>query len=197
MAGLNKTQLRREILKAQREQFKTRIAELRGLIAVARVAKKEAIKSVQADCAAKRIAARELCAANKTQATARGAASVAARRAKLKEEQVFNKQIETAGRAPRTRSTSRERAQESDDSVRSNLPAEMIPVFNAIRKHIKGGPRKTRTESFFEWAHENPDEVWSLLSHQAERDLQRLVAEHEQTERQYKRARTGRAAVPF
>jgi len=33
MAGLNKTQLRREILKAQREQFKARLAELRGLIA--------------------------------------------------------------------------------------------------------------------------------------------------------------------
>ena len=197
MAGLNKTQLRREILRAQREQFKSRLGELRGLIAAARVAKKAAIKSVQEDCAARRIAARQLCAANKTEATARGSASVAAKRAQLKEEQAFNRQVEAAGRPARARSSSRERAQESDDAVRSNLPPEMVPVFNAVRKHIKGHPRKTRTESFFEWAHENPDEVWSLVSHQAERDLQKLIAEHEQTERQYKRARSGRAAVPF
>jgi hypothetical protein len=197
MAGLNKTQLRREILKVQREQFKTRLGELRGLIAAARVAKQEAIKAVRVDCAAKRIAAREQCALRALEEKQRGSAKVARGRAKLKEEQSFNRKIETAGRAPRARSTSRERAQESDDSVRSNLPADMIKVFDAVRKHIKGGPRKTRTEAFFEWAHENPEEVWSVLQHQADRDLAKLLAEQEQTTKAYKRARSGRHAVPF
>lgn len=195
--GLNKTQLRREILKAQREQFKTRLAELRTLIATARAAKKAAIKAVQVDCAAKRVAARELCQARALEAKQRGAADVAAKRGKLKEEQTFNRQIEAADRPRRLRSTSRERAQESDDAVRSNLPPEMVRVFNAVRKHIKGGPRRTRTEAFFEWAEENPDEVWALMQHQAERDLAALIAEQQQTEKAYARARSGRRAVPF
>jgi hypothetical protein len=197
LAGLNKAQLRREILKAQREQFKARLGELRGLIAAARVARTEAIKAVRVDCAAKRVAARELCAVRALEEKQRGNAKVARGRAKLKEEQAFNRQIETAGRPPRARSTSKERAQESDDAVRSNLPADMIRVFDAVRKHIKGGPRKTRTEAFFEWAEENPDEVWSVLQHQADRELAALLAEQEQTTKAYKRARAGRRAAPF
>ena len=197
MAGLNKTQLRREILKHQREQFKTRLGELRGLIAAARVAKKEAIKAVRVDCAAKRIAARERCALDALEAKRRGSMSVAQKRAALKEEQAFDKQIRRGDQPRRVRSTSRERAQESDDAVRSNLPADMVRVFDAVRKHIKGGPRKTRTESFYEWAEENPDQVWSVLQHQAERDLAALLAEQEQTTKAYKRARSGRHAVPF
>ena len=197
MAGLNKTQLRREILKAQREQFKARLGELRGLIAAARVAKTEAIKAVRVDCAAKRVAAREQCALRALEERQRGRAKVERGRAQLKEAQAFNKQIESAGRPPRARSTSRERAQESDDAVRSNLPADMVRVFDAVRKHIKGGPRKTRTEAFFEWAEENPEEVWSVLQHQADRELAKLLAEQEQTTKAYKRARSGRHAVPF
>jgi hypothetical protein len=197
MAGLNKTQLRREIIKAQREQFKARLGELRGLIAAARVAKKEAIKAVQTDCAAKRIAAREMCALRAAEARQRGSADVAAKRSQLKQEQVFEKQIAGYDRPKRLRSTSKERAQESDDAVRANLPPEMVRVFDAVRKHIKGGPRKTRTEAFFEWAEENPDEVWSMMQHQAERDLAALLAEQERTTKAYKRARAGRSAVPF
>ena len=194
---MNKAQLRREILKHQREQFKARLAELRGLIAAARVAKKDALKAVQFDCAAKRVAAREQCAARALDAKQRGSADVAAKRSKLKQETIFEKQIAGYDKPKRLRSTARERAQESDDAVRSNLPAEMVRVFDAVRKHIKGGPRKTRTEAFFEWAEENPDEVWSVLQHQAERDLAALLAEQEQTTKAYKRARSGRHAVPF
>lgn len=197
MAGLNKTQLRREIIKHQREQFKARLGELRGLIAAARVAKKEAIRAVRTDCAAKRIEARELCAVRALEAKRRGSSSVAAKRAKLKEEQIFNKRIAGAERPQRLRSTSRERSQESDDAVRSNLPADMVRVFDAVRRHIKGSPRKTRTEAFYEWAEENPDEVWAVLQHQAERDLKALLAEQEQTTKAYKRASSGRSAVPF
>jgi hypothetical protein len=197
MAGLNKAQLRREIVKAQREQFKTRLAELRGLIAAARVAKREAIKAVRLDCAARRIQARERCALDALEAKRRGALSIAERRAQLKEEQAFDKQIRRGEQPRRLRSTAKERAQESDDAVRSNLPSEMVRVFDSVRRHIKGGPRKTRTEAFYEWAEENPDEVWSVLQHQAERDLAALLAEQEQATKAYKRARAGRSAVPF
>jgi hypothetical protein len=197
VAGLNKTQLRREIQKAQREQFKQRLGQLRGLISVAREAKRAAIKSIQTDCAAKRIAAREQCQARALEAKRRGAADVAAKRAQLKDERIQDKHVRGYDRAKPVRSTARECAQESDDSVRSNIAPEMVRVFDAVRKHIKGGPRKTRTEAFLEWAEENPDEVWSVLQHQAERDLAQLIAEQEQVTKQYKRARSGRSAVPF
>jgi hypothetical protein len=197
MAGLNKAQLRREILKAQREQFKARLGELRALITVARQAKKDAIKAVRVDCAAARIVARDNCNARALEEKTRGSKKVAKKLADLKEEQTLERQVRRADKPARVRSTSRERSQESDDAVRSNLPPEMIRVFDSVRKHIKGGPRKTRTEAFFEWAHENPDEVWSVMQHTADRELAKLLAEQEQTTKAYKRARSGRHAVPF
>jgi hypothetical protein len=85
--------------------------------------------------------------------------------------------IDRAGRAPRLRSTSRERSQESDDAVRSNLPEDLVPVFDSVRKQIKGTARRTRTEAFLEWAEENPDEVVQVQQAKADRFLRELLAE--------------------
>jgi hypothetical protein len=60
------------------------------------------------------------------------------------------------------RSTVRERKQEDDDSVRNNLPRELIPVFDKHRRSIKGSTRRSRTEEFLQWAEENPDEVIAI-----------------------------------
>jgi|SRR6478609_2252107 len=187
----------REVRELQSRLLRDRLAELRGLINVAREAKQAALKAVQTDCAARRVALREQCQARAIDARRSGSSDVAAKRGALKSERLQIQQVERAGKPARARSSARERAQESDDYVRANIAPEMVPVFNAVRKHIKGGPRKTRTESFLEWVHENPDEVWPILGHQAERDLSRLVAEQEQTERAYHRAKSGRSAVPF
>lgn len=192
--ALNKAQLRREIQKAHREKFRLRLAELRGLIKSAREAKKAAIRAVQVDCAANRIKAREACALRALEARQQGAAEVARRRAKLKGEKRFEGQMGAIERPRKLRSTTGERRQESDDEVRTNLPAEMVRVFDRVRRHIKGGPRKTRTEAFFEWAEENPAEVFELLQHDADRYLAQLLAEQEQTQKQLRR-RGG--AVPF
>jgi hypothetical protein len=192
--ALNKAQLRREIQKAHREKFQLRLRELRNLIISARLAKKAAIKTVQADCAAARIKARESCALRALEARREGAAEVARRRAKLKGEKRFEGQMGAIERPRKLRSTTGERRQESDDEVRSNLPADMVRVFERVRKHIKGSPRKTRTEAFFQWAEENPAEVFELLQHDADRYLAQLLAEQEQTQKQLKR-RGG--AVPF
>lgn len=194
MAGLNKAQLRREIQKAHREKFKLRLAELRGMIATAREAKRAAIKSVKVDCAANRIKAREACALRALEARHQGSAEVQRRRGKLRTEKRFEGQMSEVERPRRLRSTTGERRQESDDEVRSNLPAEMVRVFDRVRRHIKGNLRKTRTEAFFQWAEENPGEVFELMQHDADRYLAQLLAEQEQTQKQLKR-RGG--AVPF
>ncbi|HEY3254391.1 MAG TPA: hypothetical protein VGJ91_10595 [Polyangiaceae bacterium] len=192
--ALNKAQLRREIQKAHREKFKLRLRELRDLIQAARAAKKAAIKSVQVDCAANRIKAREACALRALQARQEGAAEVQRRRAKLRGERRFEAKMGAIERPRQLRSTTSERRQESDDEVRSNLPADMVRVFDRVRRHIKGSPRKTRTEAFFQWAEENPGEVFELMQHDADRYLAQLLAEQEQAMRQIKR-RGG--AVPF
>lgn len=197
MAGANARRMAREVRELQTKLLRERLAELRQLITVAREAKRAALKAVQTDCAARRLALREQCQARAIDAKQKGSSDVAAKRGVLKEERELHRRVERASGPARARSSARERRQESDDAVRSNIAPEMVPVFNAVRKHIKGGPRKTRTEHFLEWAHENPDEVWPILNHQTERDLAHLIAEHEQTERAYHRAKAGRSAVPF
>lgn len=192
--ALNKAQLRREIQKAHREKFRLRLHELQGLIKAAREAKRAAIRNVQLECAANRIKAREACALRALQARQEGSAEVDRRRAKLRAEKGFEGQMQRLERPRKLRSTTGERAQESDDTVRSNLPADMVRVFDRVRKHIKGGPRTTRTEAFFEWAEENPGEVFELMQHDADRYLAQLLAEQAQTQKQLKR-RGG--AVPF
>lgn len=91
----------------------------------------------------------------------------------------------------KTRTTAAERRAESNDEVERNLPPELVEVFRAVHATIRAKPRATRTEVFLHWAEENPDAVHAILYDAAERDVARLVAEHE---RVAKRLRKGRGA---
>jgi len=181
--ALDKRQLRREIEKARRVEYTSRLVELRSRIAGARLAKKQAVRQVQAECARARVDARLSCQERAARAKEAGAVEVAERTAALKSERVFEGQIRRGDKPRAMRSTATERRQESDDEVRSNLKPEMVPVFNAVRRHIKGNTRKSRTEAFYEWAEENPEEMFALLTHETDRELSRLIAEHTRTER--------------
>jgi hypothetical protein len=109
--------------------------------------------------------------------------SVGAKRT-LREERVFQRQIQLAVKKPPERSTARERSQEDDNAVRNNLPAEIIPVFDKDRRSFKGSPRRRRTEQFLEWAEENPDEVLA----EADRAIKDLLAQERALRRE---ARSG------
>lgn len=195
MVALNKRQLRREIEKARRVQFKARLVELRELIKAARVARLDAIQGVKQDCAQKRVDLRQSCQTRATLAKVSGSSEVARRRSKLLEEKGFEQKMRAADRPRRLRSTIGERRHESDDEVRSNLAPDMVPVFNAVRKHIKGAPRKSRTEAFLQWAEENPSEVYELMQHDADKYLAQLLAEEARTTRELRRRSV--AGVPF
>ena len=52
-------------------------------------------------------------------------------------------------------------------------------MFDKVRRQIKGLERKTRTEAFLEWAEENPGEVYAMQEREAEREIKRLVREHQ------------------
>jgi hypothetical protein len=192
---LDKKKLRREIDRARRQAFKARLLELRELITQARQERDERIAGVRQDCALKRQELSQSCKSRATMARASGNSEVAARRAKLAEERGFEEKMRAHERPRRLRSTSGERRQESDDEVRSNLPPDMVRVFDAVRKQIKGGPRKSRTEAFMQWAEENPGEVYDLLQHDADRYLAQLLAEEERLRREQRRASL--AGVPF
>lgn len=195
MVALNKKQLRREIDKARRAAFKARVIELRELITAARAKRDEGVKAVRTDCALKRQELAQSCRSRAVVARASGNATVADRKAKLAEEKGFETKMRTHERPRRLRSTTGERRQESDDEVRSNLPSDMVRVFDAVRKHIKGSLRKSRTEAFLQWAEENPGEVYDLMQQDADRYLSQLLAEQERVQRELRRSSL--AGVPF
>jgi hypothetical protein len=195
MVALDKRKLRREIERARRVKFKARLVELRELIKAARESREAAITNVRTDCAQKRIDLRQSCQSRATLAKVTGAAEVARRKSTLLEEKGFEQQIRNADRPRKLRTTSIERRQESDDEVRSSLDPEMVGVFDAVKKHIKGSPRKSRTEAFLQWSEENPGEVYDLLQHDADRYLAQLLAEQERTQRELRRSSV--AGVPF
>jgi hypothetical protein len=73
-----------------------------------------------------------------------------------------------------------------------------------MQSKIKGSARRSRTEAFLDWAEENPDAVHAVLFEQADRDVARLVREHEQAERRLRKTKYSKtdraaalAAVPF
>ena len=81
------------------------------------------------------------------------------------------------GKGRRTRSEARE---EDDHAVEANLPSSLVPVFRKVKSRIKGGPRKSRTEAFLEWAEEHPDEAIEVQQAAADRDVEAWVREYEQ-----------------
>jgi hypothetical protein len=92
----------------------------------------------------------------------------------------------------RSSSSAKERREETADEVTHNLPPELVPVFRRVERSIHGSPRRSRTEAFLEWAEENPDEVHAIVYEQAERDVARLIAEHEATGARLAKAKRGR-----
>lgn len=102
-----------------------------------------------------------------------------ARQAEGKRAELEQRKRDRAGR-----SSSAERRQEADDEVRANLPAELVAVFDKVKRSIKPRPRMSRTEAFLHWAEENPDEVLKIQSDAGERAWMRELAE---LEREHKR----------
>jgi hypothetical protein len=57
-----------------------------------------------------------------------------------------------------------DRRTESDDEVRANLPPELVAVFEKVKRAIKAGPRRSRTEAFLEWVEANEDQIAADLA---------------------------------
>lgn len=201
MPALDKKKLMREIERERRRQLDARLAELASLIKAARAQRREAVRGVKLQCRMAREKLRTVCARRAATARARGDETIAARAREKTEARETDRLLKRADSRHRTgvlkaRSSSSERRQESDDEVVRNLPAALVAVFNKVRRQVLGSPRRTRTEAFLEWVEENPGEVYALQERQAERDLARLIAEHDRATRLTRRKSLA-AEVPF
>lgn len=135
-----------------------------------------------------RVEGKTVCELGKEEAKREGLELERGAKRTLKEERIYQRRIRAAGKPVKVRATARELAQEDDDRVRSNLPAELVPVFDAVRKKIKGSARRTRTEAFLEWAEENPEEILAVQEAQAEQYLRDLLKQQREFGRTVRKA---------
>lgn len=155
-----------------------------------------------------RVEERTACATGRSRARARGLEREALAAHEYRDARVLVRQVKNADRRNvHQRSTKRERSQEDDDRVRSNLPAELVPVFDRVSKRIRGSAKRSRTEAFLEWAEENPDEILAVQQAKADAELRALLKEQREHGRAMRKAgrykqspeelRELLAAVPF
>jgi hypothetical protein len=111
--------------------------------------------------------------------------------------------VEQRAKERQRRTTARERREESDDEVRSNIPADMLPLFERVKRSIRGSERQSRTEAFLRYAEEHPEDLLDAITDVSEREVARLVAEEKRlakavrSPKRYKPTAEELAAIPF
>jgi len=196
----DKKLLMRELERDRRANVARRLAQLGVLLKAARGDRRNRIESIRLQCRAAREKLRTMCGMRKERAHREGEEVIQARRREIHEERELEKLQRAADRRHRGRSPSlvgtvrdarRERQTESDDEVRRNIPAELLKVFDKVKRQIKTSDRKTRSEAFLQWAEENAGEVYAIQDREAQREVNRLVREYQ------RQGRVRRDDIPF
>jgi hypothetical protein len=204
----------RELLRAARLKRKNALTEATARCRTERLAVRDrtraerirAMEELRRALHAERQTAREACAVRREEAKSTTSTAIQRAREELDAERKYQddlKRIERGNREQRfgaKRATSRERRSESDDEVRSNLPPELVALFDRVKAGIKASARESRTESFLRYAEEHPDEVLVALDDKTEaviRDLERREREAARHARRRRYTPTELADVPF
>jgi hypothetical protein len=141
---------------------------------------------------AERLAARQTCSVRLGDARAIKD-DIARARAELVAERLYQRdlrRIEAANRQRRReapRITRLERQDESDDEVRQNIPSDLVPLFERVKRSIKATPRMSRTEAFLHYAEEHPAEVLEMIEDKTEALIRELEAKHDEAARAVRR----------
>lgn len=171
-AGLSKKALWKEIRREERKKARARMGELRAKKKEALAARKLARASKVSGCkAAKeraRTRARRSCETLEDRFID-AAVRFQGARAALEQEKKERRELRAIERSNRARkkegaagvAKAKERRSESDDEVRTNIPAELRPLFEKVKRGIKASARKSRTEAFLEYVEEHPREAWA------------------------------------
>lgn len=153
----------RAVCRQNLERFRARIAELRAELRAVIKARREEI----ARCKLARYTTRE---------AADRAVNDAIRQ--WADERQLQAEIRRAeGRGRPSKITAREKRKESDDEVRNNLSAELVPVWEAMKGKIRPTARISRTEAFLQWAHDHSGDVARLMADAAEQQADRRFAD--------------------
>lgn len=221
LAARQRAQTKRELERDQRRKARARLVELRTQLKAAKQRKRERMKQVSCNCkkarnrirararaARKRLSAsiqrtklraKELCGLARHEARAEGLAEIGRTIDALNEERKTQTVLRTwtAPPARHPQRSRREVATESDDVVRANIddPGLRI-VWEHVKSRIKAGPRRSRTEAFFEWAAEHTADVYAIQEADAEREIRELEREYRALAKTGSR-RPARTAVPF
>ena len=89
-----------------------------------------------------------------------------------------------------------DRQSESDDVVRGNIPPDLVPLFERVKRGIKASPRMSRTETFLRYAEENPEEVLRVIEDRTEAMIQDLERQHGSARRALQRPARRRSSTP-
>jgi hypothetical protein len=228
-AKKQRKQLKKEIerehkakARAELEAFRARLREVSGLLgarlevvregcrearAVIRERwkekRREALAPILAAAKAEREQARAECHLCKTKVREEMGTLAAQRRAELAAERRYQQQIGETAKRTHTKRTRLEVLSESDDAVRVELPPDLLPLFERVKRQIKGSERQSRTEAFLKYAEEHPREVLEALEDETERAMRDLERQRDKAERRAPRKTRPRytaaelAAVPF
>jgi hypothetical protein len=208
-------------LKEARRARKERLREASERCRAERLAVRERVRALRLEALdrlrqqvlSERLAARDACTVRRSEVQASAKTSLERARGELDAERAYQadlRRIERANRVARAtmpKTTKAVRRSESDDEVRANLPPDLVPLFERVKRSIKAGPRQSRTEAFLKYAEEHPGEVLEVLEDATDamiRDLERQQREAarvaKQPARGVRRARytpEELAAVPF
>lgn len=206
--ALDKKALWRDIEREARKKRRSVRAELAARLRAARADHKSKRDELLASCKAHREKARERSKANAKaieglraagrheRAAARGTCDagaatigevkreVAGARGKLAAEVKAQRELREiealARRGKKDERAAKEARSESDDEVRGNIPSDLVPLFNRIKKGIAASARMSRTEAFLKYVEEHPAEA--LEGSEAASDA--LIAELERRQRE-------------
>lgn len=185
---------RRDALERARAVCRQERARVRENVKALRV---ELLRGLRATLAAARAKAHDHCK-GQFAAAARIQDQLERDRAHLRSELQYRaelRRIEAGNRKQRLEARGKgarahERLVESDDQVVSNIPAELVPLWERVKGRMKDRPKKTRTEAFLEYAESHADEILRASEHEADRRLEELLEERDRRDREL-------SAVPF
>lgn len=183
---------------AVRENIRDARADLRRQASELRASSKAARHAARSACSASKKGARSLSPVERAQA-----AHVAEKQyqAELRTLDRHAKERERGTSGIRRPGLSRAvRRSESDDEVRSNIPADFVPLFDRVKGKIRASDRASRTENFLKYAEEHPHEIVNAIEHLSERRIAQLERDHRRAQKHAGRSRytaAELAEVPF
>jgi hypothetical protein len=178
----------------------------------------EALEALKRSIAAEKADAKNACLAGRSYARDLGTKHARARHI-LQTERAYRaemRRIEAGNQARRREivhprgQRARELRTESDDTVRGNIPPELVALFDRVKSRIKGSDRMSRTEAFLHYAEEHEGEVLQSIEDKTDAMLRELEAQARKARRgirkapapadenqEYRKRAAAGGAVPF